>query len=98
MSEVVYQANRNGAVTAMKRLNAPKNRVFSMDLFRNFSFGLIGGFCMEPDSSGSATKVVDAAKSMKSSSTIIWIGAKGNGMPRMMGTRKMETKATLQAK
>src|SRR5665647_79739 len=98
MSEVVYQANRNVAVTAMKRLKAPKNRVRSMVLLRNFSFGFIGGFCIVPISSGSATKVAEAAKSMKSSSTMIWIGAKGNGIPRMIGIRKMETNATLQAK
>ena len=94
----MYHANRKVAVTATKRLKAPKNRVLSMGLFRNFSLGLIGGFCMDPVSSGSATKVAEAAKSMKSSSTMIWIGAKGNGMPRMIGTRKMDTNATLQAR
>ena len=68
-----------------------------MDLFMNFSLGLVGGFFMVPVSSGSATKVAEAAKSMNSSSTMIWIGANGNGIPRMIGKRKMETKATLQA-
>src|SRR5665647_2607159 len=98
MSEVVYHANRNDAVTAMKRLKAPKNRVLSIVLLRNFSFGLIGGFCIDPLSSGSATKVAEAAKSMKSSSTMICIGAKGKGIPRMIGIRKMDTRATLQAR
>ena len=32
---------------------------------------------MAPVSSGSATNVAEAAKSMKSSSTMIWIGANG---------------------
>ena len=88
MSDVVYHANRKVAVTAMKRLKAPKKRLLSMGLLRNFSFGFVGGFCMVPVSSGSATKVADAAKSMKSSSTMIWIGANGSGIPRMIGTMK----------
>ena len=53
-----------------------------MGLFMNFSVGSAGGFFMVPFSSGSATKVADAAKSMKSSSTMIWMGANGRGMPK----------------
>jgi alkaline phosphatase len=94
----VYHAKRYVAVTAKKRLKAPKNKVLSMGLLMNGSLGLIGGFFMVPDSAGSATKVADAAKSMNNSSTMICMGANGKGMPRMIGMRKMETKATLQAK
>jgi len=44
---------------------------------------------MAPVYSGSETKVAEAAKSMKSSSTMIWIGAKGRGIPRI--TKGCET-------
>ena len=37
---------------------------------------------MVPTSSGSATKVAEAAKSMNSSSTMICMGEKGKGIPK----------------
>jgi len=43
----------------MKRLKAPRNRRFSMRLFRNFSLGSTGGFFIDPASPGSAIKVAD---------------------------------------
>ena len=69
-----------------------------MGWLRNFSFGSFGGLSIMSASSGSATKVADVAKSMNNSNTIIWIGANGRGMPRNIGTRKMDTKATLHAR
>ena len=38
---------------------------------------------------GSATKPLDAAKSMNSSKRIIWIGANGSGIPKSAGKRRL---------
>ena len=85
-------------VTAANRLRAPMPMPASRLRFMNVSLVSMGGLFITLLSSGSATKVAEAARSMKSSRTIIWIGAKGRGTPRAMGNRKLATSAILQAK
>ena len=69
-----------------------------MRRFINGCVGLRGGRFIRPGSGESATNAAEAARSMNNSIRMIWMGAKGNGMPSSAGNREMSTSATLQAR
>jgi len=63
-----------------------------------FSFGLRGALVYISFSLGSATNPAEAAKSINNSNIIIWIGARGIGIPKRTGKRNINIKATLTAR